>query len=100
VLRKPRYIDETKCTGCGECAQACPVEVGSEFDQGGKRKAIYKPFAQAVPNWYVIDKKGTSPCMDGCPAHVKGQGYVALISQGKFKEALNVVRETLPFPSM
>jgi heterodisulfide reductase subunit A-like polyferredoxin len=101
VLRKPRYIDETKCTGCGECAQACPVEVSSEFDQGrGKRKAIYKPFAQAVPNWYVIDKKGISPCMDGCPAHVRGQGYVALISQGKFKEALNVVRETLPFPSI
>src|SRR3972149_5950854 len=101
VLRKPRYIDETKCTGCGECALACPVEVRSEFNLGiGKRKAIYKPFPQAVPNWYVIDKRGISPCMNGCPAHVSGQAYAALISQGKFKEALNVVRGTLPFPSI
>ena len=41
VLRKPRYIDETKCTGCGECAEKCPVEVKSEFEQGmGNRKAV------------------------------------------------------------
>lgn len=63
VLRKPRYVDETKCTGCGECAPKCPVEVKSKFEQGiGKRKAIYTFFAQAIPNVYVIDKKGTPPC--------------------------------------
>ena len=101
ILMKPRYIDETKCTGCGECAEQCPVEVLSEFNQGmGKRKAIYKPFAQAIPNLYVIDRKGISPCRDGCPAGTRVQGYVALTSKGKFQEALDVVRETLPFPAI
>ena len=101
ILMKPRYIDETKCTGCGECAEQCPVEILSEFNQGmGKRKAIYKPFAQAIPNLYVIDRRGISPCRDGCPAGTRVQGYVALTSKGKFQEALDVVRETLPFPAI
>ncbi len=101
VSRKPRYVDETKCTGCGECAEKCPVEVLSEFNQGkGKRKAIYKPFAQAIPNLYVIERKGISPCRDACPAGIRVQGYVALISQGKFGEALDVVRDALPFPAI
>ena len=101
VSRKPRYIDETKCTGCGECAEKCPVEVKSEFDQGmGRRKAIYKPFAQAIPNLYVIDKKGTPPCKAKCPAAVDVQGYVALISQGKFKEALELIRQKNPLPAV
>ncbi len=100
ILRKPRYIDETKCTGCGECAQVCPVEVKSEFDQGmGNRKAIYKPFAQAIPNLYVIDKRGTPPCRVACPAGVDIQGYVALISQGKFKEALSLIRQKITLPA-
>jgi len=101
VLRKPRYIDEAKCTGCGECAEKCPVEVKSEFEQGmGNRKAIYKPFAQAIPNLYVIDKKGTPPCKAKCPAGVDVQGYVALICQGKFKEALELIRQKNPLPAV
>jgi len=101
VLRKPRYIDETKCTGCGECVEICPVTLKSEFNQGiGTRKAIYKPFAQALPNLNVIDRRGISPCRSGCPAGIRVQGYVALISQGRFKEALDVVRDTLPFPAV
>ena len=62
-----------------------------------KRKAIYRPFPQAVPNASVIDKRGYPPCRVACPAGVNAQGYVALISQGKFKEALEVVRRTMPF---
>jgi homotetrameric NADPH-dependent glutamate synthase len=101
VLRKSRYIDETKCTGCGECAEKCPVVVKSEFEQGkGTRKAIYKPFAQAIPNLYVIAKRGTPPCRAACPAGVDAQGYVALISQGKFKEALELVRRRNPLPAV
>jgi len=100
VLRKPSYVDETKCTGCGECAQVCPVELKSEFDQGmGNRKAIYKPFAQAIPNVYVIDKKGTAPCKAACPVGLDVQGYVALISQGKFKEAFRLIRQKVVLPA-
>ncbi len=57
VLRKPRYIDETKCTGCGSCAVKCPkIEFPNIFDMNlGKRKSIYIPFPQAVPPVYLID---------------------------------------------
>ncbi len=56
IRKKARYVDEDKCTGCGLCQEKCPWKVPSEFDLGlGKRKAIYTPFAQAVPNIPVID---------------------------------------------
>ncbi|TXT60160.1 MAG: Cytoplasmic heterodisulfide reductase subunit [Promethearchaeota archaeon] len=57
VLKKPRYIDETKCKGCGDCAEKCPkIEVPNLFDMNlGKRKSIYIPFPQAVPPVYLID---------------------------------------------
>jgi heterodisulfide reductase subunit A len=58
ILKKPRYIIESKCTGCGECSTVCPIEVTNEFDQGiGQRKAIYIPFPQAVPPTFTIDEK-------------------------------------------
>lgn len=57
IVKKPRFVDETKCTGCGLCAQKCPVKVPNEFDMNlGTRKAIYTPFPQAVPRIATIDK--------------------------------------------
>jgi homotetrameric NADPH-dependent glutamate synthase len=101
VLRKPRFVDESKCTGCGDCIPVCPVSVPSEFDMGmRKRKAIYMPYLQAVPNVATIDRLGTAACTDACPGGVNAQGYVALISQGKFKEALELVRKAVPLPSV
>ena len=57
VLRKPRYVEEDKCKGCGDCAQKCPkIEAPNIFDMNlGKRKSIYIPFPQAVPPVYLID---------------------------------------------
>jgi heterodisulfide reductase subunit A len=56
IRKKARHVDKDKCTGCGLCQEKCPWKVPSEFDLGlGKRKAIYTPFAQAVPNIPVID---------------------------------------------
>jgi heterodisulfide reductase subunit A len=58
IRRKARYVDESKCTGCGICQEKCPFKADNEFDLGvGKRKAIYTPFPQAVPNIPVIDKE-------------------------------------------
>jgi len=63
ILKKPRFVNETKCTGCGICAQHCPVEVPNEFDMGlGIRKAIYVPFPQAVPLRYTIDENHCVKC--------------------------------------
>lgn len=56
IKKKARYVNPNECTGCGICWSKCPVSVPSEFEQGlGKRKAIYVPFPQAVPNKPVID---------------------------------------------
>lgn len=56
VRRKPRYVDVTKCTACGDCTEKCPRRVPDEFNAGlGKRKAIYLPFPQAVPRKMTVD---------------------------------------------
>jgi heterodisulfide reductase subunit A len=57
VLKKPRYVDASKCKGCGDCAAKCPkIEAPNAFDMNlGKRKSIYIPFPQAVPPVYLID---------------------------------------------
>ncbi|MDR3307717.1 MAG: CoB--CoM heterodisulfide reductase iron-sulfur subunit A family protein [Coriobacteriales bacterium] len=56
VRERPKYIDYAACTGCGMCETKCPTKVASEFEQGmGLRKAIYTPFAQAVPSKPTID---------------------------------------------
>jgi heterodisulfide reductase subunit A len=63
LTRRPRYVNEDKCTSCGECVEVCPVEVADEFEEGtARRKAIYLPFPQAVPNAYVIDEKNCTKC--------------------------------------
>jgi heterodisulfide reductase subunit A len=76
VRRKPAYIDWDVCNGCGQCLVKCPGRKPSEFDRGtSKRKAVYRPFPQAVPNRPVIDasicvhfKTGRcSICADVCP---------------------------------
>ena len=66
IRRKPRYVDENKCTGCGTCQDKCPTRVDNEFDIGlGRRKAIYTPFPQAVPNVPVIDREHCTNFLKG-----------------------------------
>jgi len=66
IRKKARYVDEDKCTGCGLCQTKCPWKVDSEFEAGlGKRKAIYTPFPQAVPNIPVIDKEHCAYFLSG-----------------------------------
>ncbi|HID86591.1 MAG TPA: FAD-dependent oxidoreductase, partial [Anaerolineae bacterium] len=101
VLRKARYVDIEKCTSCNECTAVCPVEVPDEFNEGLQtRKAIYRPYPQAVPNAFVIQKKGRAPCTDACPAGVSAQGYIALIQQRRYADALRLIRERIPFASV
>jgi heterodisulfide reductase subunit A len=101
VRRKPRYVDVVKCTGCGSCAEVCPRELPSEFELGlTTRKVIYRPFAQAVPNAFVIDKVGIAPCQNACPAGQHAQGYISYIRERQFEEALRIIREDNPFASV
>jgi heterodisulfide reductase subunit A2 len=101
VERKPRYVDESKCTGCGNCVSVCPVEVSNEFDRGlSQRKAIHRFSAQAVPGAFAIDKKGVAPCRAACPTDQRAMGYVTLVRQKRYADAYWAIRREHPFPSV
>jgi heterodisulfide reductase subunit A len=101
VHRHSRYVDEDKCSGCGDCIPVCPVEVPNKFDGNlGFRKAIYTPFPQATPNVVTVDKKGEPACRATCPAEVNAQGFVTMMRHGKYDEALEIVRRSIPFPGV
>jgi heterodisulfide reductase subunit A len=60
---RPRGVRVEDCRLCGFCERVCPISVSSEFDRGlSKRKAIYIPFAQAVPSAYVVDFEHCNRC--------------------------------------
>ncbi len=100
-MQQPRFIDLSKCTSCGECEKVCPIELDNEYDENlSTRKAIYKLYPQAIPGAFAISKTGTAPCKATCPAHVSIQGYIALINQGKYREALELFKDAHPFPAI
>ncbi len=72
IWRQATYVDPEKCTGCGDCANACPVEVDDVFNgRLSRRKAIYLQFPQAVPAIYTIDYGncvGCGACDRACAA--------------------------------
>jgi heterodisulfide reductase subunit A len=101
VLRKPRYVKDDLCTGCGECEKVCPVTISSSWDAGlGTRKAIGRTFPQAIPITYNIEKKDRAPCVSACPAGTNVQGYIQLIGQGKYREAIQLIMDRLPLPGV
>ncbi len=62
-IKKPRYVDESKCTGCQKCIQVCPVETHAEYDiKLGLRRAIYLDFPQQIPLVTTIDKSSCIEC--------------------------------------
>lgn len=78
VRKKARYVEETKCTGCGLCSEKCPTIVSDIFNEGlGSRRAIYAYFAQGIPSTRTIDPdhcrqlngKRCGICAKVCQAH-------------------------------
>jgi heterodisulfide reductase subunit A len=101
IRQKARFVNEKTCTACGDCTKVCPINIPSEFESStADRKAIYRPFAQAVPNAFAIDKRGTSPCKEACPAGIHVQGYVAMIAESRFREAYDLIKQQMPFPGI
>ena len=91
IRKKAKYVNEDLCTGCGECVEKCPFKADSEFELGlNKRKVIYTPFPQSVPNIPVIDAPN-------CPKIQKDKcGACAVVCGPKaidFKQTDTVVEE-------
>ncbi len=101
VVQHPRYINADICTSCGRCELECPANViMSASEPPDAHKAIHRPDygLKSVPSTYIIENKGIPPCTAACPDGVNVQGYVSLISKGKFDEALDMITEAVAFP--
>ncbi len=98
VRKKARYV-ANNCTSCGECSKVCPVKVPNPFEENQSlRTAIFKTFPQAIPNTYVIEKQDRPPCREACPIGQEAAGYVALVANGRYQEAANLIRKQNPLP--
>ncbi len=97
VRENSRFVDWNACTGCQDCEEACTVAVPDQFNANlAARRAAYIAFPQAVPKKAVLERAGTSPCIDTCPAGIKAHGYVSLVRSGKDEEAFNLVLDATP----
>ncbi|MDU5082701.1 FAD-dependent oxidoreductase [uncultured Tissierella sp.] len=110
------HIDKEKCVACGECVQVCPInalKLGQKICaktpiKENKRIDFPSNTEWGPDKWNpdyrtnrenVVDT-GTSPCKTQCPAHISIQGYIKLASQGKYKEALELIKNENPFPAV
>jgi NADPH-dependent glutamate synthase beta subunit-like oxidoreductase len=82
-------------------SDVCPVILPDHFNEGlSTRRAAHKLYPQAVPNAFTIEKLGISPCREACPSGQRAQGYIALIREGRYDDALRVIKEDNPFPGI
>lgn len=110
-------IDKEKCVACGQCVENCPVnalKLGQKLCSNSAvttditTKKTPRNNAWGEKDWNpdyrtnreeVVDT-GTAPCKSNCPAHIAVQGYIKLAAQGKYKEALELIKMENPFPAV
>ncbi len=94
LTKHQTFVDPEKCILCGQCVEACPVFVNEN------EKAVRLESRLSLPGRPVIDKRRLPLCRKNCPLGVNAQGYIALAKQGKYIEALNLVREQNILPGI
>ena len=109
-------VDEAKCVACGQCVETCP---GNALKLGQKLCSTedltpqpdYVKLSETIHpkrSWnpdYREDQEdvmptGTAPCKTACPAHVPVQGYLKLAAQGRYTDALELIKKENPFPAV
>ncbi len=88
------YVEAEKCVLCGKCVEACPV---TACDNG---KPLNLDSRKSLPGRPTIDKRRQPLCQESCPLGVNAQGYVALAAKGKYREALELIREKNVLPGI
>lgn len=111
------HVDKDKCVACGKCVEICPVgaaKLGQKLcsskgpieypksllpdkTKWGKDKWNYNFRDDAKINVY---NTGTAPCKTACPAHLAVQGYVKMASEGRYLDALKLIKQDNPFPAV
>ncbi len=111
------HIDKTKCVACGQCVQNCPagaLKLGQKLCTTHGEIEYPKQILPDDHKWgpdkwdwdYLAHARieshetGTAPCKSACPAHIGIQGYLKLASQGKYDEALELIKKDNPFPAV
>ncbi len=92
-------IDEAVCGGCNVCISGCPAEYIPEYraEPDSLRGVLYSGQAGKRD---VRERKNVPPCRSACPIDLATSDYVRLIAEGRFRDALHVIREQLPFPAV
>lgn len=109
-------VTEDKCVACGQCVEVCPanaVKLGQKLPTKAPLapEPAYKKIINSAwkrEDWdedYRINKRdvvitGTAPCKTACPAHIAVQGYLRLAAQGKYRDALELIKKDNPFPAV
>jgi len=90
-------IQPSQCHSCDVCIRGCPAEFIPEYrkEEGSLRGTLYRGRLQESK-----EKVSLPPCQESCPIHQDTRGYVALIAQAKFKEALKLIQEVNPLPAV
>lgn len=112
------HVEKEKCVACGRCVEHCPagaLKLGQKLCKADGSQVKYPK--QVLPSeqfWgeqmWTVDyrdknrinshESGTAPCKTACPAHIAVQGYLKLAAQGKYTEALQLIRRENPFPAV
>lgn len=108
-------VDKDKCVACGECVETCPTnalklgqKICTKTPVAEKKRDLPHDTEWGSDKWnpeyrlnkMVVVDTGTSPCKAECPAHIGIQGYIKLAAQGKYTEALELIKYENPFPAV
>ena len=109
-------ITAANCVACGKCVEYCPVNavrLGVKLDEKKKTKIAFNKalgshtirVAKRNPDYRfnrqnVVPETGTAPCKTACPAHIAIQGYIKMAGEGRYKEALALIKHENPFPAV
>ncbi|NTW72435.1 MAG: FAD-dependent oxidoreductase [Eubacteriaceae bacterium] len=106
-------VDSEKCVGCGSCVENCnlnALQLGSSF--AGEDQVVQYEATPYDTEWTeeywdkdhmklnLVNSYGTAPCKTACPAHISIQGYIRKAHEGKFDEALKIIKRDNPFPAV